>query len=117
MLNVEIDQTEAVFRRCRLEGELDASTVSQFREVLANLASSSSMLIDLSDVSFLDSAGLGALIGGIRRTRELGGDVAVVCSRPSLTRLLRTTGLDRIVVVAGTTDKATAALQGDAIPT
>ena len=46
----------------------------------------------------MDSAGLGALIGGIRRAREAGGDVAVACSRPTLTRLLHTTGFDRIVV-------------------
>ncbi len=47
----------------------------------------------------MDSAGLGALIGGIRRAREAGGDVAVACSRPTLTRLLHTTGFDRIVSV------------------
>ena len=40
------------------------------------------LLIDLSAVPFMDSAGLGALIGGIRRAREAGGDVAVACSRP-----------------------------------
>ncbi|MBV8692858.1 MAG: STAS domain-containing protein, partial [Actinobacteria bacterium] len=57
-----------------------------------------------------DSAGLGALIGGIRRARELGGDVAVSCSRPTLTRLLRTTGFDRIVTVAETLEEAAAAL-------
>ena len=47
----------------------------------------------------MDSAGLGALIGGIRRAREAGGEVAVACSRPTLTRLLHTTGFDRIVPV------------------
>ncbi len=43
------------------------------------------LVIDLSRVPFIDSAGLGALIGGIRRTRELGGQVAVACSRPDAT--------------------------------
>ena len=51
-----------------------------------------------------------ALIGGIRRARELGGDVAVACNRPTLTRLLRTTGFDRIVTVAETIEEAAAAL-------
>ena len=54
----------------------------------------------------MDSAGLGALIGGIRRAREAGGDVAVACSRPTLTRLLHTTGFDRIVSVTETVDDA-----------
>ena len=63
----------------------------------------------------MDSAGLGALIGGIRRAREAGGDVAVACSRPTLTRLLHTTGFDRIVSVTETVDDAAAAL-ADAKP-
>ena len=75
------------------------------------------LLIDLSDVPFMDSAGLGALIGGIRRTREAGGEVAVACSRPSLTRLLHTTGFDRIVPVAESVDEAAAALSSAPPPT
>ena len=88
---------------------------SQFREALGGLASKQYLLIDLSAVPFMDSAGLGALIGGIRRAREAGGDVAVACSRPTLTRLLHTTGFDRIVSVTETVDDAAAAL-ADARP-
>jgi anti-anti-sigma factor len=57
---------------------------------------------------------LGALVGGIRRTKELGGDVAVVCSRPIINRLLRTTGLDRIVAIEETMEEALADLEGNA---
>jgi anti-sigma B factor antagonist len=95
---------------CRPVGELDAYTVGQFRETLGELSAAPKLLIDLSAVPFLDSAGLGALIGGIRRTREAGGDVAVFCDRPTLTRLLHTTGFDRIVTVAETMDEAVTAL-------
>jgi anti-sigma B factor antagonist len=95
---------------CRPVGELDAYTVGQFREQLAELATSRRLLIDLSSVPFMDSAGLGALIGGIRRAREAGGDVAVACSRPTLTRLLHTTGFDRIVPVTETVEEAASAL-------
>ncbi len=95
---------------CRPVGELDAFTVSQFRQALAELATNPRILIDMSGVPFVDSAGLGALIGGIRRARELGGDVAVACNRPTLTRLLHTTGFDRIVTVAETVEEAAAAL-------
>jgi len=96
---------------CRPVGELDAFTVSQFRQTLAELASNPEILIDMSGVPFIDSAGLGALIGGIRRARELGGDVALCCNRPTLTRLLHTTGLDRIVTVTDTVEAAAAALR------
>jgi anti-sigma B factor antagonist len=114
LLNIQLE-TEAGYTICRPVGELDAFTVSQFRQTLAELASTPRLLIDMSGVPFVDSAGLGALIGGIRRARELGGDVAVACNRPTLTRLLRTTGFDRIVTVTDTIEEAAAALEaGDA---
>ena len=92
-------------------GDLESFTVSQFRQALAEMADGSCLVIDLSGVPFIDSAGLGALIGGIRRTRERGGVVAVACSRPTLVRLLRNTGFDRIVTVADTVDEAAASLE------
>ncbi|MAG51167.1 MAG: hypothetical protein CL405_01035 [Acidimicrobiaceae bacterium] len=99
---------------CRPVGELDAYTVAQFREALTDLADQRYVLIDLSEVPFMDSAGLGALIGGIRRARENDGDVAVACNRPALTRLLHTTGFDRIVPVCETVEEAVAALSDPA---
>ena len=67
----------------------------------------------MSEVPFVDSAGLGALIGGIRRAREAGGDVAVCCNRPTLVRLLHTTGFDRIVTVTDTLAEAAASLTSE----
>ena len=113
MLNIHQEETPGGFMICRPVGELDAFTVSQFRQALAELASSKRLVIDMSGIPFVDSAGLGALIGGIRRTRELGGDVAVACDRPTLVRLLRTTGFDRIVSVTETVEEAMAALTKD----
>lgn len=110
MLDIQLEKGDG-YVVCRPVGELDAFTVSQFRQALAELASNPRILIDMSGVPFLDSAGLGALIGGIRRARELGGDVAVACNRPTLTRLLHTTGFDRIVTVADTVEAAAAALR------
>ena len=109
MLEIHVEET-TTYTLCRPMGELDAYTVGTFREALAELADTRHLLIDLSEVPFMDSAGLGALIGGIRRTREAGGDVAVACGRPTLTRLLHTTGFDRIVAVTETVAEAATAL-------
>ena len=109
MLDIQMDEVQGL-TVCRPVGELDAFTVSQFRQALAELASTPRLVIDMSAVPFVDSAGLGALIGGIRRARELGGDVAVACNRPTLVRLLRTTGFDRIVTVTDTVEDAASAL-------
>jgi anti-sigma B factor antagonist len=109
VLEIEVDHSDS-HTLCRPVGELDAYTVASFRDALTELAQQPRVVIDLSDVPFMDSAGLGALIGGIRRAREHGGEVAVACSRPTLTRLLHTTGFDRIVPVTETLDAAVAAV-------
>ncbi len=109
MLDIQLEEP-GDYVVCRPVGELDAFTVGQFRETLSELANRPQLLIDLSEVPFMDSAGLGALIGGIRRVREAGGDVAVACSRPTLARLLHTTGFDRIVPVTESVDDAVSAL-------
>ncbi len=106
-INVEHNDDHTI---CRPSGEVDAYTVAQFRESLGELAETTRLIIDLSDVPFMDSAGLGALIGGIRKVRENEGEVAVACDRPSLTRLLHTTGFDRIVPVSESVRDALAEL-------
>ncbi len=98
MINVDTDATGRLI--CRLAGELDLYTVCQFRQALADLDSGSRVVIDMSGVSFVDSAGVTALVGGVRRIRDRGGDVAVACPRPALSRLLRTIGVDRLVPIS-----------------
>ncbi len=109
MLEIHVEEVET-HTLCRPSGEIDAYTVGAFREALANLASSERLLIDLADVPFMDSAGLGALIGGIRKVREVEGAVAVSCPRQTLLRLLHTTGFDRIVPVTESLEEALEAL-------
>lgn len=109
MLEIKVDQTSD-YTICRPFGELDAFTVGQFRESLADLGAGTRLLIDLSGVPFLDSAGLGALIGGVRRARESGGDVAVYGARPAVARLLHTTGFDRVASVSENEEHAARAL-------
>lgn len=109
MIEIHLEEAEN-YTLCRPSGELDAYTVGSFRETLANLVGHERLLIDLSDVPFMDSAGLGALITGIRRAREADGAVAVRSDRPAITRLLNTTGFDRIVPVTESLEEAVEAL-------
>ena len=109
MLDIEMHQDRQV-TICHPIGELDSFTVSQLRQLLAGLASTPRLVLDLSDVAFIDSAGLGALIGGVRRLREKGGNATFACPRPTLLRVLRTTGFDRIVELCPTVDVAVASL-------
>ncbi len=111
MLTIQWEVKDGGCIICRPVGDLESFTVSQFRQALAEIADGECLIMDLSAVPFVDSAGLGALIGGIRRTRERGGQVAVACSRPTLVRLLRNTGFDRIVTVSETVTEAVASLE------
>jgi anti-sigma B factor antagonist len=95
---------------CRPVGELDAYTVGDFREALNGVDETARLVVDLCGVPFMDSAGLGALIGGIRRVRDGGGRIAVLCDRPAIIRLLHTTGFDRIVPMTETMQAALEAL-------
>ena len=115
MLEVQVEES-LEHTVCRPVGELDLSTAGRFREVLAEVTHVSRLVIDLTCVPFMDSAGLGALIGGVRRTRGNDGDVAVVCVRPALCQLLRTTGFDRIVNVVPSIEAAVGSFEG-ALPT
>ena len=111
MLTIEEESQANCCTACRAFGDLDAFAVSQFRESLARLSTSRHLVIDLSGVPFVDSAGLGALVGGIRWVRDHGGDVVLACNRPTLVRILRKTGVDRIVTIADTVDKAIATFE------
>ncbi len=105
MLEIEVEKldTHTVLRP---SGEVDAYTVAQFRERIGELALEPRLLIDLQEVPFMDSAGLGALIGGIRRIRDSEGEVVVACGEGALHRLLHTTGFDRIVPVTEAPEEA-----------
>ena len=112
MVDVEVTEDGGV-TVCRPVGELDAFTIAPFREHLAGLAAGGNVVIDLCGVPFMDSAGLGALIGGIRKVRDAGGEAVVVCDRSAVLRLLHTTRFDRMVTVVAQLPDAHAALRGE----
>jgi anti-sigma B factor antagonist len=87
-------------------GEIDISTAAQLRERLFELADSGgTLIVDLNRVTFIDSAGLGALVRTARRIAEHGGSLHAVCSRPQTRKLLWMTGVDRRIPLATTVDE------------
>lgn len=94
---IDDDDDAAVLR---VAGELDSYSASELRAGIADVLGRPGTILDIRDVPFVDSAGLGAIVGGIRRLREAGASVALCCTRSSVLRLLRMSGLDRIVPIA-----------------
>ena len=87
------------------------STGTRLRERLSELAASGRPLAaDLDQVSFIDSAGLAALVGAAKRAAAHGGSLRVVCARPQIRQLFRLTGLDGQIPLARTLDATLEAL-------
>jgi anti-sigma B factor antagonist len=93
-------------------GELDLSTAPVLREELlqALCVPASDIVVDLREVVFMDSTGLGLLIGAHRRAQAAGASVRVVCTQPDLLRVLRVSGLDQVLTVDTSIGDAVAAM-------
>ena len=100
-INVDVSGANTV---CRPVGELDAFTVAQFREALADIGGPTRLLIDLSGVPFLDSAGLGALIGAQRRLRELDSELRLTRVPAHVEKILHITALDQALPIHSVED-------------
>jgi anti-sigma B factor antagonist len=95
LFQVALEQLEGV-PVLRAVGEIDVSTAPALREQLFALPESDPrVIVDLSEVTFLDSTGLGVLISAHKRLRDAPshGEVALVVTRPQITKVLEVTGL------------------------
>jgi anti-sigma B factor antagonist len=93
------------------EGELDVGNAPQLREaVSAALDAHTTLVVDLTAVTFMDSVSLGVLIGAYNRAREGGGALAVVCTDDRVRRIFRITGLDKVFTLVDSLSAASDAL-------
>ena len=86
---------EADETRVDVSGELDAYTAPQLRKVLDELldGSVSRLIVNLSGTSFIDSTGLGVLVGAARKARSQDGELVLDQPTNSVHRVLQITGL------------------------
>ena len=93
-----------------LAGEVDVYTSPQLKQDLVQLAESGvkHVIVNLSKVEYLDSTGLGVLIGGLKRMREHDGNMALVGPGMRILRIFEITGLDKIFDIYPTEEEAAA---------
>jgi anti-sigma B factor antagonist len=106
---VEIDiQDKGDYKVLVPVGDLDVYTVGSLRDALGKMIEDEtpSVVVDLDGVPFMDSSGLGALMGGVRRLREAGGDLAIACTREQHLKLFTITGFGEGVSIAPTVEEA-----------
>jgi anti-sigma B factor antagonist len=88
-------------------GEIDISTVLPLRERLFEMAvGGAPLVVNLEQVSFIDSVGLAVLVGAANRAAGHGNSLRVACAVPKICQLVRLTGLDRRIRLAATLDEA-----------
>jgi anti-sigma B factor antagonist len=99
---------EGGYKLLRPSGDLDVYTVGSLRDAIAQIVGQEQpkVVVDLDAVPFMDSSGLGALMGGVRRLREAGGDLAIACTREQHLKLFSITGFGEGVSIAPTVDEA-----------
>lgn len=108
-VDIEIEDADA-FKVLRPVGDLDVYTVGSLRDAIGTMIEQQTprVVVDLDAVPFMDSSGLGALMGGVRRLRETGGDLAVCCTREQHLKLFAITGFGEGVSIAPTVEEAAA---------
>ncbi len=92
----------------RLAGEVDVYTSPSFKDRLVKAIDEGCLriVVDLEGVDFIDSSGLGVLVSGLRRVKEQGGSIRLVCTREPIMKVFRITGLDRVFPMFATVDEA-----------
>ena len=92
----------------RASGDLDLTTAPRLREHVVKAVTDGRprVVLDLQEVDFVDSTGLGVIVGLLKRTRSQGGDLRLVSTRRSLEKVLELTSLDHALPLARTVDEA-----------
>jgi len=82
-------------------GEIDVYTAPKLRDKITELvnAGQHALIIDMEKVDFLDSTGLGVLVGGLKKVRAQDGTMALVCSQDRLLKIFRITGLAKVFTI------------------
>jgi anti-sigma B factor antagonist len=81
-----------------VEGEVDVFTAPKLREAIIGLLGDGKerLIVNLENVAFMDSTGLGVLVGGLKRVKERNGDLAIAGAQGTVLRVLNVTGLNAV---------------------
>lgn len=86
----------------RLEGEIDHHSAAEIREGLDRMIAESrpkALVLELSDIDFMDSSGLGLVLGRYRRLNEIGSQMFIKNPSPRIEKILNMAGVDRLIKI------------------
>jgi anti-sigma B factor antagonist len=98
-----------------VEGEIDVYTAPRLRELLIELVNIGhyQLVVNMEKVEFLDSTGLGVLVGGLKRVRAHDGSLDLVCTQERILKIFRITGLTKVFGIHDSVDEAIAARKSE----
>lgn len=94
-------------------GEIDVYTAPLLRDALDQQITPvrSRLVVDLDAVDFLDSTGLGVLVGRLKLVRNQSGTMPIVCTKERILKVFRITGLDKVFTIVDSVEAALAVSQ------
>lgn len=98
-MNLETSPQGADATVIRCDGRLTMATAPALKAAVATTITEGRprVVVDLTDVGFVDSSGLGALVSGLKDTRQAGGDLRIVGATAQVRTVLGLTNLDRVL--------------------
>jgi anti-sigma B factor antagonist len=111
-IKVQVRESDDDAYVVELSGEIDVYTSPKVKDAISELIDQGhyNLIINLEKVRYIDSTGLGVLIGGLKRVREHGGSVSLVCTNPQIKKIFDITGLVKIFGIFETENDAKKAL-------
>lgn len=107
-MEVEVEERDERTSVLKVSGRVDLVSAGRLRRVVEEAIDGGrrSLVVDLGEVPFVDSSGVGALVGALKLTRQVGGELRIAAVAPTVRDVLRLTTVDRILRPYDTVDEA-----------
>ncbi|RJQ33285.1 MAG: anti-sigma factor antagonist [Actinobacteria bacterium] len=94
-------------------GEVDVYTAPKLKSRILDVIDNNQykMVIDLNAVDFMDSSGLGVLVGGLKRVGPHEGKINLACNRGNILKIFQITGLNKVFAIFNSADEAVSAIK------
>lgn len=102
MINKNYDENNKMWD-IKLTGEVDIYTAGTLKEAFKKMLEEKkeTVKIDAISLEYIDSTGLGVLIGTLKKLKEEDKNIIIINMKPSIRKLLNITGLDKIFIIEG----------------
>lgn len=106
-LRIEVEDNEKAVI-IKLDGEVDVYTAPRLKSRLIDLVDQGkyNIIVNLEGVDFMDSSGLGVLVGGLKRVRSHEGTIGLVCTQENILKIFRITGLVKVFPIFESVEKS-----------